>query len=540
MKHFRDERGQILVLAALSMLLLLAFVALATDVGLLFRAKRNAQIAADAAAVAGALDYKYNGSATSAEAAGQTASTANGITNGASGAVVTVSEPPVDGPNRSSNGFVEAVVTQPNPTFFLGMFGHSLVSVSARAVAGAGTTDGCVWALGRSGVDIPISGSGSINVPTCGVYDNSSASDALDLTGSGSIEANSIGIVGSYKDSGSGSIKICNPTCTNGDPTTGIAPVASPITLTPPTIPTGTATAPSGSGSAFTCSGTSNCNVNPGTYSSITNSGTGTLTFSSGIYNVTGNIANTGSGKIVSGTGTYTFDVGGNINDSGSGAMTLGSGTYNIAGSINNSTSHVMTFGAGNYIVNGSITNAGSGGTAIGDGNVIVNGCLCDTGSGNITTGNGNYTMGTFTSSGSSSLTLGSGLYITTGNLSLTGSGGITGTNNTFYTEGSTTVSGSGSMDLEAPTSGTYNGIVFYQPANDNKSISISGSGSMTLKGIVYAPDSQLTISGSGSNNVYTDFIVDSLYLSGSGSFNSKQYQLINASALLGKIVMVE
>ena len=41
-------------------MLLMAFLALAIDVGTLFRARRNMQIAADAAAVAGALDYKYN------------------------------------------------------------------------------------------------------------------------------------------------------------------------------------------------------------------------------------------------------------------------------------------------------------------------------------------------------------------------------------------------------------------------------------------------------------------------------------------------
>ncbi|MGC2162891.1 MAG: pilus assembly protein TadG-related protein [Silvibacterium sp.] len=478
MKFLRDEKGQVLVIGALSMMVLLAFMALATDVGLLFRAKRNAQIAADAAAVAGTLDYKYNASVSSAQAAGQAAATANGITNGVGGAVVTINVPPKNGPNQSL-GFVEAIITQPNSTTFMSIFGHSAVSVAARAVAGAGTTDGCVWALGKSGVDIPISGSGSINVPTCGVYDNSSASDALNLTGSGSIKANSIGIVGGYADSGSGSIQICNPGCTNSNPTTGIAPVASPITLTPPTVPTSSAactgTGPGGVGCSYSCSGSANCTIGPGTYTSITNSGSGKLTLTAGNYNVTGSLSNTGSG-----------------------------------------------------------------GTTLGAGNVIVNGCLCDTGSGNLTTGAGSYTMGTFTSSGSSSLTLGSGLYITTGTQSLTGSGALDGTGVTFFTEGSTTVSGSGSMDLTAPLSGPYNGIVFYQPANDSDAINLSGSGSMTLEGIVYAPDSPLTITGSGSGNIYTDFIVDSLTLSGSGSFNSKQYQLINASALLGKIVMVE
>jgi hypothetical protein len=477
MKFIRNEDGQMLTFVALSMTVLLGFMGFAADIGLLFRAQRNMQIAADAAAVAGALDYKYNGSVSSCEAAGTAAATANGVTasTGTGGPTVTINCPPLSGPNAGSTGFAEAIITQPNSTFFMGLLKNNSVAVTARAVAGSGINNGCIWALGKSGVDIPISGSGSINVPTCEVYDDSSASDALDLTGSGSISASAIGIVGNdpgFKDSGSGSINICNPNCTGANPTTGIAPAASPITLTPPTIPTFSGTC---SNCSFTCSGSANCSIGPGTYSSITNNSSGNLTLTGGNYDITGSITNNGAGK--------------------------------------------TTLGAGNY---------------------IINGCLCDTGSGNITTGAGSYTMGTFTSSGSSSLTLGSGLYITTGNQSLTGSGSLSGTSVTFFTEGSTTVSGSGSMDLTAPTSGTFNGIIFFMPANDNSPISISGSGGMTFEGIVYAPDSPMTITGSGSGTIYTDFIVDSLTLSGSGSFNSKQYQLINSSALLGKTVMVE
>ena len=66
----KDESGQVLVLSLLSVMLLMAFLALAIDVGVLFRARRNMQIAADAAAVAGALDYKYNGIGLSARQRG--------------------------------------------------------------------------------------------------------------------------------------------------------------------------------------------------------------------------------------------------------------------------------------------------------------------------------------------------------------------------------------------------------------------------------------------------------------------------------------
>src|SRR5579863_9242913 len=59
MKPFRDESGQTLVLSALLMCILMGFMALAIDVGVLFRAQRKAQTQADAAVTAGALCAVY-------------------------------------------------------------------------------------------------------------------------------------------------------------------------------------------------------------------------------------------------------------------------------------------------------------------------------------------------------------------------------------------------------------------------------------------------------------------------------------------------
>jgi len=224
----RDEEcGQVIVFTLLSMTLLLGFLALAIDVGILFRAKRNAQIAADAAAVAGALDYKYNSSVSSAQTAGAAAATANGVTNGTGGAVVAINIPPKYGNYAGFDGFVEAVVTQPNSTFFMGMLsGKTSTTVGSRAVAGSGSGAGCIWTLARSGSDVSLTGSGALTASMCKIYDDSSASNALKLTGSGSISALSIGVAGNYSETGSGSI---NPT-----PVTGMAPAANPLNLTPP------------------------------------------------------------------------------------------------------------------------------------------------------------------------------------------------------------------------------------------------------------------------------------------------------------------
>ena len=56
----RDERGAILMQVGVAMVGLLAFAALVTDYGILWAARRQAQNAADAAALAGAISLEHN------------------------------------------------------------------------------------------------------------------------------------------------------------------------------------------------------------------------------------------------------------------------------------------------------------------------------------------------------------------------------------------------------------------------------------------------------------------------------------------------
>lgn len=108
---WKSENGQMLVFTAISMAILMGFLALAIDVGTLFRAKRNVQIAADAGAVAGALEYAYGGTPSPSCTAGVSnitcavynAVAANGIP---SGDVTTVNTDPTDGYHKGA-GYVE-------------------------------------------------------------------------------------------------------------------------------------------------------------------------------------------------------------------------------------------------------------------------------------------------------------------------------------------------------------------------------------------------------------------------------------------------
>lgn len=449
MRQWKDESGQMIVMLAVSLSTLLAFMGLAVDVGLLFHARRQVQTAADAAAGAAALDYRYNGSTSTANTAGLAAASANGLKDTTLGGTATVTiNNPVTGLYGNTNGtlFVQAVVSEPNPTFFMKLLTFGSVRVAAKSVAAIAASNGCVWTLGTAGKDIDNTGSGDLSVPNCEIYDDSTSSNALNETGSGSITAAKIGVVGNYNKTGSGTI---SPT-----PMTGMIAVSDPLaSLQPPAIPTGTCSPSASAACNPSNTGSGNATVNPGTYTSISNTGSGTLTLNPGNYIINGDLTTTGSGSLILGAGNYTI-------------------------------------------------------------------------------------TGNFKSTASGSVTLGAGLYIVEGDLQLTGSGPMTGTGVSFYTGGQTSVTGSGNVNISAPTSGAHDGILFFQSRSDTQAMSITGSASMGLNGIVYVPAGQLNFRGSGSGKMNTDLVVKSLSITGSGSFSN--YAALNPSNPLTSVVMVE
>ncbi|MGB0122799.1 MAG: pilus assembly protein TadG-related protein [Silvibacterium sp.] len=307
MKFLRDESGQMLVLTALSMTALLGFLALSTDVGMLFHTRRNLQIAADAAATAGALNISYGASAS---AAGQAAATANGVTNGVNGAVVTINTPPTSGYHQST-GYVEAIVTTPNPTFFMKLFNIGSMNVSARAVGGApGAANGCVYLDGTTGDDLIIKGSGTIEGPnggpTCGIYDNA----GIKVTGNGNtVTASYIDVVASAPD-GNGTAQ---GTTTNYSSPAESNPFGTTVSGGEPTVPSG-------------CTQT----ISTATYTSTTSFASGSVVcFSASNVNVSGaTLTGLGSGAtFVFENGVVAAGVGGNttINN---GTMDINGGTF--------------------------------------------------------------------------------------------------------------------------------------------------------------------------------------------------------------------
>lgn len=203
LKKMKDDSGQAMFLTIAAGTMLLLFMGMAVDVGLLFREKRRLQDAADAAATAAALDYHYNQSTTTAKSVGKAASSVNGYTDGTNGATVVVNMPPLAGPNTAYTSYAEAIVRAPKFTGFMGMGGIGSVNIYSRAVAGnPAASKGCGYTgtlslKGAYSVSGTPSGCGTSYAQACGVFVSSTASNAVTVTGNGGcFDANFLDVAG--------------------------------------------------------------------------------------------------------------------------------------------------------------------------------------------------------------------------------------------------------------------------------------------------------------------------------------------------------
>ncbi len=287
-----QQSGQVLVLAAISMVVLVGFLALSVDVGLLWASKRQMQTAADAAAVAAAVALR---SGHSYQTAATGASKLNGFTYGQNGVTVTVNNPPLSGTYAGNQNYVEVVVKQPQPAYFLGVLGYSTVDVSVRAVSGSINGPACVYALNPSASGaLTINGNGTI-AGGCGTIVDSNSSSAMIVNGNDTINM-PIGVVGNYSDSGHSSF--------TPEPVTGVAPLSDPLASVP---------APSVGACNYTnfkVNGNSNTTLSPGVYcDGITINGNANITFQPGTYILNGGGMTLNGNGNLAGAGVTFYDT---------------------------------------------------------------------------------------------------------------------------------------------------------------------------------------------------------------------------------------
>ncbi len=302
MKRSTKESGQAIMLMVLCMTCLLGFMGFAADVGILFRAKRIMQTAADAGAIAGALEVAYGDWKTAA----QNAAAQNGVTNGTGGATVTVNNPPLAGPHTGVAGYVEVIASQPQPTLFMALFMPKTTAVSARSVAYLNPGQFCVYTFGTvGGASVP--GIDNIGIaiwdlPNCGLVDNSDI-DGFILF----LSANYVGLVGN--DNGLFDTITPNPV--------KIAAVSDPFSyMTEPST--------AGCGAKLALSPSKNT-ASPGCYDGLSITGASTYTFNSGLYVFNGPVSFVGAG-ILQGTGV-TFYFNNTFNFDSAALMTLSAPT---------------------------------------------------------------------------------------------------------------------------------------------------------------------------------------------------------------------
>jgi parallel beta-helix repeat protein len=144
--------------------------------------------------------------------------------------------------------------------------------------------------------------------------------------------------------------------------------------------------------------------------------------------------------------------------------------------------------------------------------------------SGSVTLSPGQYSS--ITISGTAKVTLQPGMYILAGGgLVISGTANVTGSGVFIYNTGSNfpnaggtfggiALSG-GTINLSAPTSGTYAGIVLFQSRANTRALSLSGNAAFGLTGVVYAPSAQVAVSGNAQ--LGGSLIANSLTLSGNG-----------------------
>jgi hypothetical protein len=249
----RNDKGQVLVLTALLLPVLIVFIGFAVDGGLVWELKRRMQTAADGAALAGAVAKRSGGDPTAIENAGRADAATNRFPHGTSNITVTINTPPTTGPYAGNSGYVEAVVSQVAEIHFIRLLSlliggnHSTATVVARAVAGL-EGQNCIYAMNPTAHDsLALNGTPDLNAPDCGAYVGSSQSDAMHLEGQASLNLASINIVGDYECQG----ESCNNI--SPEPNTGAGTQTDPLaSLQAPTPVGGCLASPlSGSGPAI-------------------------------------------------------------------------------------------------------------------------------------------------------------------------------------------------------------------------------------------------------------------------------------------------
>jgi Flp pilus assembly protein TadG len=278
--HRAGQKGQAIPLIALLVVILIGMAGLVVDGGQLTMQYRASQNAADAAALAAAIQITNGATVTQATSRGSTVAQYNQIPSSdlsiayqdSSGAQTTVA---------SLVTSVTATVRHDFSTLFLPIVGIDSASVSTAATVsvtqGGAACVLCVMSSSASAA-LELTSNGTLTVNGGNVHVNSSSSSALSVGPNGNLTTSSgqTKVVGGT--TGSGVTHMSPP------PVTGVSAASDPLASVP--VP------------SITNTGTGSTTLNPGIFSSLSVTGNITVTLNPGTYVFKGPITVTGNGTL--------------------------------------------------------------------------------------------------------------------------------------------------------------------------------------------------------------------------------------------------
>ena len=308
-----EEGGQVAIVVALMLVVLLGFAALVVDVGLNWAARTQAQGAADAAALAGVValpsdpvaaveDVRYYLNANVPGLATTPSWEHNGTDADGD---ITCWTPPAEVPPPGTHGCQVGdtaiqVITPPILVdyAFAGVFGQNgnQIKALAAAVRGppvAGPTPCAICLLDRHAARaLSVTSNGDVTVANGGVMVNSDHPQAAVLQSSGDLTADWVGVVGGWTASGSGHF---TPT-----PDTGLGALPDPLA----DLPTPDQLDALDDLGSITV-GSADQAIGQGVYDTIAVTGGGDLIMDPGTYVVTGELTLSAGALVGSGVTIY-------------------------------------------------------------------------------------------------------------------------------------------------------------------------------------------------------------------------------------------
>jgi len=283
-----------MVLFAFTLPLVVLFCGLTLDTGMVELKKMQMQTAADAAALGAVMEAERGPEDWITH--GQEDAAINGFTNGTNNVTVTIAQQPTYGAYNGHYDAIQATISQPVNTLFMGMLNGGKVTVTARAVA---LQTPCMYLTGNG----PIAGAslygftGSLLGNACPVDVNT----AMNIEPSAKIDVDAINVTGSAAASVDSGQTYPSP---NYNAPAVVDPLAS---MASPSFSACTHNNYSLSGGSAT--------LNPGTYCNGLNLTNSTVALNPGLYIITGGA--TWNGGNITGSGVTLFFTKGNSSSYG-------------------------------------------------------------------------------------------------------------------------------------------------------------------------------------------------------------------------------